>query len=76
MDQPVGGHQHGRRASDIAAVVVTFNSQRHIADLLDSIPAAMGDLTHSVVVVDNGSTDRTLEMLDARIGLPRRPLAQ
>ena len=51
---------------DIAAVVVTFNSERHIADLLDSIPAAMGDLTHSVVVVDNGSTDRTLEILDAR----------
>jgi len=26
---------------DIAAVVVTFNSQQHIANLLDSIPAAM-----------------------------------
>jgi N-acetylglucosaminyl-diphospho-decaprenol L-rhamnosyltransferase len=51
---------------DIAAVVVTFNSQQHIANLLDSIPAAMGNLTHSVVVVDNGSTDRTLEVLDAR----------
>jgi len=51
---------------DVAAVAVTFNSDEHIADLLDSIPAAMGALSYSVVVVDNGSTDRTLEILDAR----------
>ena len=51
---------------DIAAVVVTYNSDQHITDLLDSIPPAMGDLTYSVVVVDNGSSDRTLEVLDAR----------
>lgn len=51
---------------DIAAVVVTYNSDQHIADLLDSIPRAMGDLTYSVVVVDNGSSDRTLEVLDTR----------
>jgi N-acetylglucosaminyl-diphospho-decaprenol L-rhamnosyltransferase len=51
---------------DVAAVVVTFNSERHVADLLESIPAAMGSLTHSVVVVDNGSSDRTLEILRSR----------
>ncbi|GAA1978791.1 glycosyltransferase family 2 protein [Microbacterium pumilum] len=51
---------------DIAAVVVTYNSERHITDLLDSLPAAMGELTYSTVVVDNGSHDGTLEILDAR----------
>lgn len=51
---------------DIAAVVVTFNSERHVGALLDCIPSAMGSLTYSVVVVDNGSTDQTLEILDAR----------
>ncbi|MCR2808939.1 MULTISPECIES: glycosyltransferase family 2 protein [unclassified Microbacterium] len=51
---------------DVAAVVVTYNSERHIADLLDSIPAAMGDLSYSVVVVDNGSTDGTREILQTR----------
>jgi GT2 family glycosyltransferase len=51
---------------DIAAVVVTYNSDRHIADLLDSIPSAMGELTYSVVVVDNGSTDCTLDVLGDR----------
>ncbi|MDL5352372.1 glycosyltransferase family 2 protein [Microbacterium sp. zg-YB36] len=51
---------------DVAAVVVTFNSDDHIIELLDSIPAAMAGLTYSVVVVDNGSSDGTLELLDAR----------
>jgi len=51
---------------DVAAVVVTYNSEQHVSDLLDSIPAAMGALAYSVVVVDNGSTDGTLASLVAR----------
>jgi GT2 family glycosyltransferase len=51
---------------DVAAVVVTYNSTRHVAALLDSLPAAFGDLTYSVVVVDNGSTDGTPELLGRR----------
>lgn len=51
---------------DVAAVVVTYNSEDHIDALLDSIPAAAGGLTYSVVVVDNGSSDGTLERLDGR----------
>jgi GT2 family glycosyltransferase len=51
---------------DVAAVVVTYNSTRHVAALLDTLPAAFGDLTYSVVVVDNGSTDGTPELLSRR----------
>lgn len=51
---------------DVAVVVVTYNSAAHVAELLDSVPAAMGELTYAVVVVDNGSTDETLALLDAR----------
>lgn len=51
---------------DVAAVVVTYNSADHIIALLDSLPAAFGDLSYSVVVVDNGSTDRTVELLARR----------
>ena len=51
---------------DVAAVVVTHNSKDHIIALLDSLPDAFGGLTYSVVVVDNGSTDGTAEVLAHR----------
>ncbi len=51
---------------DVAAVVVTHNSERHVGGLLDSLPAALGSLTYSVVVVDNGSSDATVERLEER----------
>ena len=52
--------------NDVAAVVVTYNSRLHVADLLDSLPMAMGDLSYSVLVVDNGSTDGTIALLERR----------
>lgn len=55
-----------RVSLDVAIVVVTYNSEDHISALLDSIPHALGSSTGSVVVVDNGSTDSTLSLLDAR----------
>lgn len=51
---------------DVAAVVVTYNSMRHVAALLDSLPDAFAGLTYSVVVVDNGSTDGTPDLLARR----------
>ena len=51
---------------DVAAVVVTYNSSHHVTALLDSLPDAFGTLSHSVVVVDNGSTDETLAVLARR----------
>jgi N-acetylglucosaminyl-diphospho-decaprenol L-rhamnosyltransferase len=51
---------------DLAVVVVTYNSSHDIADLLDSLPAALDGLTADVVVVDNGSTDDTAELVSAR----------
>jgi GT2 family glycosyltransferase len=51
---------------DVAAVVVTYNSENHIDELLDTIPAAAAGLTYSVVVVDNGSGDGTLDRLAQR----------
>jgi N-acetylglucosaminyl-diphospho-decaprenol L-rhamnosyltransferase len=51
---------------DVAVVVVTYNSENHVVGLLDSVPASMGDLAYCVVVVDNGSSDSTLPLLDKR----------
>jgi N-acetylglucosaminyl-diphospho-decaprenol L-rhamnosyltransferase len=53
---------------DIDIVIVAYNSVQVIGDLLDSIPAAVDGLSYGIVVVDNGSTDGTTELLDARSG--------
>lgn len=52
--------------NDVAAVVVTYNSEDHIGGLLDSVGRALEGLRSSVVVVDNGSSDRTREIVAAR----------
>src|ERR1700730_15121648 len=53
---------------DIAVVIVTYNSAHVVGDLLDSLPAALDGLTADVMMVDNGSTDGTAELLAAREG--------
>src|SRR5262249_40333642 len=51
---------------ELSVVVVTYNSAHVVGGLLDSIPAALGGVSADVVVVDNGSTDGTVELLAAR----------
>ena len=46
---------------DCAVIIVTYNSARDIAALLDSVLAAAAGLTLRVIVVDNGSADDTVE---------------
>lgn len=47
----------------VLIVIVTFNSEAVIGDLLATIPAAAGDTPVECVVVDNSSTDRTVEVV-------------
>jgi N-acetylglucosaminyl-diphospho-decaprenol L-rhamnosyltransferase len=49
--------------SEVDIIVVTHNSARDIGGLLDSLPAALGNITANVIVVDNGSTDSTVKIL-------------
>jgi N-acetylglucosaminyl-diphospho-decaprenol L-rhamnosyltransferase len=51
---------------ELAVVIVTYNSAAVIGTLLDSLPAALGSVTRDVVVVDNGSTDDTAQVVGAR----------
>lgn len=51
---------------DLLVVVVTYNSSHVIDGLLDSLPAAMSGARAVVVVVDNGSTDGTVDRVRAR----------
>ena len=50
---------------DIAVVIVTYNSAHVVGDLLDSLPKALDGLTADVVVVDNGSSDGTADLVAA-----------
>lgn len=50
----------------VLIVVVTYNSEAVVLPLLDSLPLAMGSIQSVTVVVDNGSTDRTVALLDKR----------
>ena len=47
---------------DVAAVIVTYNSESHISALLDSIPAALGGLSGSVAGFQFGWAVRRLMM--------------
>lgn len=53
-------------APDVLIVIVAFQNAAVIDGLLDSIPAATQGLRRQVVVVDNGSTDGTPEVVAAR----------
>ena len=51
------------RPADLAAVIVTYNSEGDIGALLADLRAEAHDLRMHLVVVDNGSTDGTLSLL-------------
>ncbi len=51
---------------DCAIIVVTYNSARHIASALDSLPAAAEGLRIRCLVVDNDSQDDTAAIVRAR----------
>jgi GT2 family glycosyltransferase len=54
---------------DCAIVIVTYNSARHIVGLLESLPAAAAGLTVRALVVDNGSTDTTVDLVTGYAGV-------
>jgi rhamnopyranosyl-N-acetylglucosaminyl-diphospho-decaprenol beta-1,3/1,4-galactofuranosyltransferase len=57
--------EHTAVVERVCAVVVTFNRRRLLAECLDAL-AAQTRAPDRVVVVDNGSTDGTADMLRAR----------
>lgn len=51
---------------DVCAIVISYNSRGDLDQLLDSVPAAMGDLEYQTIVVDNGSSDGSIELVEGR----------
>lgn len=49
----------------VIVATVNYNTKEHIAHLLWSLYRFLGDELRSIVVVDNGSTDGSLELLQA-----------
>ncbi len=56
---------------DLSVVVVTYCSRPHIAECLRALDRAHGDLAMEVVVVDNASTDGTVDEVRAQTPLVR-----
>src|SRR5436309_12494760 len=48
---------------DLTIIVVSWNCKSYLVDCLRSIEAARSQCTHSVIVVDNSSSDGTVETL-------------
>ena len=47
----------------ISICIVTLDAGKLLKKCLDSIPAALGNLSYEIIVVDNHSRDGTLKML-------------
>ena len=64
----MGAGRHGADVGvpDIAVVVVTYNSEHVLGGLLDSLPAALEGASADVVIVDNGSSDGTVQLAEQR----------
>lgn len=48
---------------DVAVIIVTYNSARHIGDCLRSVLAQRRSVAQEVIVVDNNSTDGTVDLI-------------
>jgi N-acetylglucosaminyl-diphospho-decaprenol L-rhamnosyltransferase len=69
MKDTAGAPEHLERvadAPDLTVVIVTYNSALVVEQLLDSLPAALGGLRAEVVIIDNGSSDGTPDLLAKR----------
>jgi GT2 family glycosyltransferase len=49
---------------DLSIIIVTWNSQEYIRNCLDSIFLSSGNFSSEVIMVDNGSSDQTAEIVE------------
>jgi len=52
------------RTLDLSIIVVNWNTRELLAQALESVYATVGDIACQVLVVNNGSTDGSAEMVE------------
>ncbi|SDI99368.1 hypothetical protein SAMN05444157_1178 [Frankineae bacterium MT45] len=52
--------------ADVSIVIVLYNCQEWISRCLDSLPAALGERSAEIILVDNASTDASAEIVQAQ----------
>lgn len=57
---------------DLSVIIVNYNGGRFLTSCLEAVARQLRAVEHEVVVVDNGSTDRSLDLV--RRGFPDVPL--
>jgi GT2 family glycosyltransferase len=52
--------------ADVAVVIVSYNTERLLGECLQSLHEQRGDLRQQVIIVDNGSSDGSVDMIRSR----------
>ncbi|MHB8923146.1 MAG: glycosyltransferase family 2 protein, partial [Thermoleophilia bacterium] len=50
---------------DLSVIIVNWNTRKMLRECLEKLPPAIGDITSEVIVIDNGSTDGSVQMLQS-----------
>lgn len=49
----------------VSAIVISYHGRKFLEDCLTTLIADLGDIQHEIIVVDNGSTDGSIEIVRA-----------
>ena len=58
------------RIKSISIIIVNWNSGGQLSDVVSSIALYSNDFVKTVIIVDNGSTDDSLHLIEKKINLP------
>jgi GT2 family glycosyltransferase len=61
----VGVAKHAAGGVDVTVIIVTYNSARHIRDCLESLSTRNAGTSVEIIVLDNGSSDGTCDLVAA-----------